>query len=72
VVLVNTAVPRSWEGPSNQALAAAAPGRPNTVLVDWRAASAGRYELFWDDGVHLRPEGARLFAALIAEQARLP
>ncbi len=70
VVVVNTAVPRSWEGPNNQSLAAAVPNYPNAVLVDWRAASAGRYELFWDDGVHLRPEGAALFAALIAEQVR--
>jgi peptidoglycan/LPS O-acetylase OafA/YrhL len=67
VVLINTAVPRSWEGPNNAAMAAAAQRFPNTVLLDWRSASTGRYELFWSDGVHLRPEGAQFFATLIAE-----
>jgi hypothetical protein len=70
VVLINTSVPRSWEGPSNESIAAAMAGHPNSVLLDWRSASAGRYDLFWNDGVHLRPEGARLFAELIAEKAR--
>jgi peptidoglycan/LPS O-acetylase OafA/YrhL len=69
VVLVNTAVPRAWAGPNNATLAAALPAHPNAVLVDWSAASAGRYELFWGDGVHLRPSGAALYAALIAEAA---
>ncbi len=69
VVLVNTAVPRSWEGPNNAALAAVTARYPNAVLLDWRGASAGRYELFWNDGVHLRPAGARLFAELIVGAA---
>lgn len=69
VVVVNTAVPRSWEGPNNAGLAAAVAAAPNAVLVDWQAASTGRYELFWNDGVHLRPEGARVFAELIAQGA---
>ena len=50
--------------------AAAVAGAPNAVLVDWQAASAGRYELFWRDGVHLRPDGAQIYAALIAGQAQ--
>ncbi len=69
VVLVNTSVPRIWEAPTNGALAAAAANHANVVFVDWRAASAGRYDLFWDDGVHLRPEGASFFAELIAAAA---
>lgn len=70
VVLVNTAVPRSWAGPNNATLSAAAPRYPNVVLVDWQTASAGNYGLFWDDGVHLRPEGASYFASLIAAATR--
>jgi lysophospholipase L1-like esterase len=39
---------------------------PNARLVDWHAASAGHPELFWPDGLHPRPEGATLFASLVA------
>ncbi|NTU86048.1 MAG: hypothetical protein HGA45_43095, partial [Chloroflexales bacterium] len=71
VVVVNTAVSRAWAGPNDAALAAVVPRYPNATLLDWQAASAGRYELFWPDGVHLRPEGARLYAGLIAAAAAL-
>ncbi|MEE8346734.1 MAG: acyltransferase family protein [Dehalococcoidia bacterium] len=66
VVFVNLKVPRSWEEPNNAVLASGVARYGNAVLVDWRGASAGRYELFWDDGIHLRPEGASLYAGLIA------
>ena len=70
VVVVNTAVPRTWAAPNNATIAEAVARAPNAVLVDWQAASAGRYELFWRDGVHLRPDGAQIYAALIAGQAQ--
>jgi hypothetical protein len=41
---------------------------PNTVLVDWHAASAGRPDLFVGDGIHLQPEGQRIYVDLIAAQ----
>jgi lysophospholipase L1-like esterase len=39
---------------------------PNAVLIDWYSASINRPELFYTDGVHLRPEGTQAYAALIA------
>jgi LysM repeat protein len=66
VVLVNIKLPRRWEGPNNAVLAEKVQQYPNAVLVDWNAASVDRPELFWSDGIHLRPEGARVYAALIA------
>ncbi len=66
VVVVDLKVPRAWEGPNNAVITAGVQRYPNAVLVDWHAASAGRSDLFWDDGIHLRPEGARLYASLIA------
>ena len=66
VVVVNARVPRRWETPNNRVLAEGAVRYPNVVLVDWNAASAQRADLLWRDGVHLRPGGAREFAALIA------
>jgi lysophospholipase L1-like esterase len=68
VVFVNVKVPRSWEQSNNDVLADGVRRYPNTVLVDWHAASVGRPELFVDDGYHLQPEGQQLYADLIAAQ----
>jgi lysophospholipase L1-like esterase len=45
---------------------------PNAVLADWHAASADRPELFVDDGIHLQPEGQRVYADLIAAHLKAP
>ena len=68
VVIVNLKVPRPWEQSNNDMLADGVRRYPNTVLVDWHAASAGRPDLFVGDGIHLRPEGQRIYADLIAAQ----
>jgi lysophospholipase L1-like esterase len=72
VVFVNVKVPRTWEQPNNAVLADGVRRYPNTVLVDWHAASVGRPELFVEDGYHLQPEGQRLYADLIAAQLGTP
>lgn len=69
-VFVNVKVPRTWEQPNNEVLAEGTREYPNAVLVDWYAASAARPELFWDDGIHLRPEGAEVYADLISEHLK--
>ena len=66
VVVVNVKAPRLWEQPNNAMLAEGVRRYPNSTLVDWYAASAARPELFWEDGIHLRPEGAQLYADLIS------
>jgi len=68
VVVVNVKVPRPWEQRNNDMLAEGVRRYPNAVLVDWHAASANRPELFVDDGIHLQPEGQRVYADLIAAQ----
>jgi len=45
---------------------------PNTVLVDWHAASVDRPELFVEDGIHLQAEGQRVYADLIAAHLNAP
>jgi peptidoglycan/LPS O-acetylase OafA/YrhL/lysophospholipase L1-like esterase len=67
VVVVNIKAPRRWESVNNQMLASAIKSYPNAVLVDWHGASAGRPKIFWKDGIHLRPEGARVYADLVAQ-----
>jgi len=68
VVVVNTSVPRPWEAPVNELLAASVPNYPNAVLLDWKTVAAQHPEFFIEDGVHLNPEGAAAYAALIAQQ----
>ncbi|WDL95493.1 acyltransferase family protein [Alicyclobacillus sp. ALC3] len=72
VVLVNTRVPRPWETDVNQVLAKVASTYPNTTLVNWYAASAGKNSYFYPDGVHLNPVGASYFASLIAHALNAP
>jgi hypothetical protein len=68
VVVVNDKVPRAWQDANNAVLAAGVKRFANAVLIDWYSASANNPNLFWGDGVHLRPEGAKLYASLIAAQ----
>lgn len=70
VLFVNVKVPRRWEAPNNAVIADGVQRYPNTLMVDWHAASVGRPELFWRDGIHLRPRGAELYANLIAGALR--
>jgi len=72
VVFVNVKVPRTWEQPNNDVLADGARRYPNVVLVDWHVASAGRPELFAEDGHHLQPEGQRIYADLVAAHLEAP
>nr|WP_042332018.1 acyltransferase family protein [Desulfosporosinus orientis] len=67
IYLVNTRVPRSWEGVVNQTLAQVAADYPKTTLVDWYSASSGHNEYFYADGVHLNSAGSQAYGALIAK-----
>ncbi|NLM21171.1 MAG: acetyltransferase [Peptococcaceae bacterium] len=67
IILVNTRVPRPWEGQVNQTLAKIVVDYPNAKLVDWYAASSGHDEYFYNDGVHLNPDGTKAYASLIAQ-----
>ncbi|SIS92628.1 acyltransferase family protein [Alicyclobacillus vulcanalis] len=67
IVLVNTRVPRPWQNAVNQTLAEVAATYPHVVLVNWYQASAGHPEYFWQDGVHLNPTGAMVYAKLVAQ-----
>ena len=66
VVFVTVKVPRGWEESVNATLTNGVARYPNTILVDWRAYSLPHPEWFYDDAIHLRPEGAAAYADLIA------
>ncbi len=71
VVLVNSAVPRTWERPNNSVIDAVAADYPNVVIADWNAAAEGNRDFFVSDGVHLTKKGARAYAELIRDAAGL-
>lgn len=66
VVFVNAQVPRKWQDTNNSALSEGVRRYPNARLLDWHSVSATHPEWFWKDGIHLRPEGAQVYANLIA------
>ena len=61
IVLVNLHVPRPWEGPNNDVLAACA-ARHGAAVVDWHTGAVGLAH----DGYHLGGPGPAAYASLIA------
>lgn len=66
VVFVTNKVPRDWEDPNNGVIAEGVSRYPNAVLVDWHSIGEARPEFFYEDEIHLRPEGAAYYAELLA------
>ena len=65
VVIVTTHNEYAWMEGVNDVLTRAVERHANAVLVDWHAAAAPNGAWFWDDGMHLRPEGAAAYASVI-------
>ena len=72
VVVINDKVPRPWQDPNDSMLASAAAAYPSVVLLDWRAAGYAHPDIFWDDATHLRPDGAKFYASLVAARVDVP
>jgi hypothetical protein len=66
VIVFTVRVPRNYETFNNRVITDGVKRFPNGVLIDWKQITAKRPELFWDDGMHLRPAGAYFYADLIA------
>ncbi|PGM52246.1 acyltransferase family protein [Bacillus sp. AFS053548] len=65
ILFVNTRVPRPWESIVNKTLREVSSKYSNTRVVDWHSASANHNSYFSPDGVHLKPDGAKVFASLL-------
>jgi len=68
VIFLTNKVPRMWQDSNNDVIREGAASMPNAVLIDWKAESEPRAELFYSDGMHLRPDGALFYASLINAQ----
>ena len=65
VYLVTTRVPMALQDINNQLFWDIAAEYDNVEVIDWYAESAGHDEYFWDDGTHLRPEGAEAYVMML-------
>ena len=67
IVVVNTAVPRTWRATNNRIISQVAAKYPQAVLVDWAAISQNHPEFFAPDGVHLNESGGEVYVGAILE-----
>ena len=65
VYLVTTRVPQAYQDMNNQLFWDVAATYDNVKVIDWYAESAGHDEYFWNDGTHLRPEGAEAYVMML-------
>ena len=70
IIIVNTAVPRSWRDENNALIAKVAANYSNTTVVDWNGISTNHPEYFASDGVHLNPPGVNAYVAAILEELK--
>ena len=74
VVFITTSNGYRWQDPVNQTLVRGAERHPQVELVDWKAVSGesldDRVPVFWDDQMHVRPEGAQVYARMLANALR--
>ncbi len=72
IIVVNTAVPRSWRDENNKIIDTVAANYSNVKLVDWNKISEGKPQLFAPDGVHLSPIGSDAYVAAILDVLTIP
>jgi hypothetical protein len=65
VLFLTVKVERAWEGKVNQVLFDNVPAYPNAKIIYWKDLAEPNRGWFYDDGIHLRPEGARNYAQII-------
>ena len=67
VYLVTARVPLALQDMNNELFYEIAAQYDNCDVIDWYGWSAGHDEYFWDDGTHLRPEGADAYCLMLRE-----
>ncbi|WP_411350096.1 hypothetical protein [Paenibacillus sp. WLX2291] len=65
VLLVTARVPKPWQDTVNDTMTQVGREFPNVQIVDWYGASAGKDQYFYNDGVHLKPDGSRYYTSLL-------
>ena len=63
--LVTARVPLPLQDMNNELFYQMADRYDNVEIIDWYGESEGHDEYFWDDGTHLRPEGAEAYVLML-------
>ncbi len=71
MIVVDSAVPRSWRDENNQIIRKVTNDFPQAHLVDWATLSLGHPEYFGPDGVHLSAAGSSIYVGAILEALQL-
>ena len=67
IIVVNTAVPRTWRDGNNKIISEVVSKYPNATLVDWAQIAENHPEFFAPDGVHLIEAGSDVYVASILD-----
>ena len=67
IIVVNTAVPRTWRDGNNKIIREVVANYPNATLVDWGQIAENHPEFFAPDGVHLVEAGSDVYVASILD-----
>lgn len=67
IIVVDTAVPRSWRADNNRIIRKVIADYPQAQLVDWESLSRNHPEYFAPDGVHLDGTGSDVYVNGILE-----
>jgi hypothetical protein len=67
VVVLTAKADRPWEAQVNDTIINEAKKYENVVVLDWHTIGGAHPEYFWDDAIHLRPEGAAAYIQLITQ-----
>jgi hypothetical protein len=67
MIVVDTAVPRSWRDDNNRIIRKVIADYPEAQLVDWATISQNHPEYFAPDGVHLDDAGSTVYVDAILE-----
>lgn len=65
VYLVTCRCPDAFQDNNNEVLRTVADRHDNVQVIDWYAESEGHDEWFWNDGEHVRPEGAEAYVKML-------
>ncbi|MDT2257954.1 hypothetical protein P7H25_23805 [Paenibacillus larvae] len=63
----NNSSSKNWQDTVNSHIKEVASEFSNVKVIDWYSASEGKNDYFYNDGVHLKPEGCKYYVLLLID-----
>ena len=67
VIILTVKVPKPWEADNNTFIFNMPAKHPNVRLIDWNGLSQTFENVFYSDGIHLRPQGQMIYTQLVMD-----